>query len=241
MKRNYLWLLIIVTVSFQFVVFAQSKDATVTAPGASPNTPQNPSMTQPTTPSNPSTAQPPSSSTAPTPNTLPDFRKTNWGMTVSQVKATEQGKPKADFPTGKRTVVVYVDSVKGLSCDVVYIFVSDKLVRAKYLVTTEHSNKTEYLSDFDKLSDSLKEKYGKPESEDTFWSNKLYKDDPSEWGMAVAVGHLVKYTHWELPKTTLVLSITGDNYEITLAVEYASTEFKSLENQANKEEDQEQL
>ncbi len=120
----------------------------------------------------------------------PDFRKVKWGMTIAQAKATEPAKPIREAGLGSKKILVYEDQVAGLSCDVVYIFVKDKLVRAKYLVTSKHTNNNQYLSDFYSLAESLENKYGKPTSDNKFWKSDLYKDSPNDWGLQWRLGIL---------------------------------------------------
>jgi len=158
-----------------------------------------------------------------------DFRKVTWGSSPEAVKAAETGKPKHSIDRDGKSLLIYTDTVSGLDCEVLYIFVSEKLVRAKYVVTATHSNKTAYLADFDTLLTGLKNKYGPPKKDDTFWKNDLYKEDPSNWGLAVAVGHLSKYTGWETSRSSIILVLTGDNYTIDLEIEYSSQELGSLE------------
>ena len=56
-----------------------------------------------------------------------------------------------------------------------------------------------------------------------------------DWGTAVAIGHLSQYTIWKLEDTQLILLLTGDNYEISLGIDYASLKFGILEEKKNEE------
>jgi hypothetical protein len=95
----------------------------------------------------------------------PDFRKTTWGMTKAQVLATEPLKPVIRDDEAGLTVVAYKSvTVAGMTGNLVYIFAEDKLVRAKYMFEEEHSNKTDHITDYETLDDTLGEKYGKPSS-----------------------------------------------------------------------------
>lgn len=163
-------------------------------------------------------------------------------MSQMQVKATEKGKVVHEGKLGNnRMVVVYKETISGLSAETGYIFAYGKLVRAMYSIVESHTNKTDYLSDFDQLSKALTEKYGLPANEHTYWTNNLYRDDPAEWGMAVAIGHMAKFTTWETERTTISLMLRGDNYNINLNVEYSSKEYKELETKAKKEEEKGKL
>ena len=166
------------------------------------------------------------------------FRQTTWGMNVDQVKKSENAEPEYDKQDGVRHALSYTENIAGLDCNVVYLFVYDKLVRAKYVIAEEHSNKSDYLSDFDTLHESLTKKYGKASSDDVYWKNDLYKDNYQEWGMAVAVGHLAKFSKWEVQGTTIIEYISGDNFDISLGIEYSSKDLHSLEEKATTDAEQ---
>jgi hypothetical protein len=164
------------------------------------------------------------------------FRKTNWGMSKSQVKGTEAGKILRDDD-----VLAYEGNVAGLNTLIAYIFVDNKLVRAKYIFTEKHSNKTDYISDYTSIQKILTKKYGEPSDDKTYWKNDLYKDDYQYWGMALAVGHLSKFSNWKVSDTEVWLSINGDNYEISHSVEYSSVKLASLESTKSEEKAAEQF
>jgi hypothetical protein len=152
------------------------------------------------------------------------FRKTNWGMSKAQVKKLETGKILNDDD-----VLMYEGNIAGLETYIVYNFVDDKLVRASYIYKERHSNKSDYLSDYLSVQKILINKYGKPAEEETLWKNDLYKDDYQEWGMALAVGHLVKYCVWNVSDTEIAHLISGDNFDINHGVEYKSVSLAGLE------------
>lgn len=156
------------------------------------------------------------------------FRKVPWGANRTAVVESERTPP-----TDESTQTIsFADLIAGLPCTVLYIFVTDRLVRAKYVVTAGHVNSTKYLSDFETLQALLVKKYGPPAKNDTFWAGDLYKHDPSEWGMAVSTGDLSKYCTWDVTGATVVLALSGDNYEVLLQVEYSSVELQGLEEAA---------
>jgi len=163
---------------------------------------------------------------------LYDFRKTNWGMTKAQVKKTEKSK----LVNEDENLLVYQGTVSGLDCLIVYIFAEGKLVRAKYIFTKTHSNKNDYISDFNTLKEVLTKKYGKPVKDSHIWKNDLYRDDYQYWGFAVSLGHLVYFADWETSNTNLSLALYGENFEITLAIEYQSKKLKKLEEKAKEKE-----
>jgi hypothetical protein len=171
----------------------------------------------------------------------PDFRKVVWGMSPSEVKAREVQKPVFEKDQGSKRIVAYSDRIVGLECAVYYIFIGEQLVRTKYLVLEDHSNKSEYLLDFTALEKALTEKYGKPTKQETLWKNELFRTEPHQWGLAVSAGHLMKYSSWETARTVISIIIKGDNYKVSLEVEYSGKILSELEESADKKEQEGKL
>lgn len=161
------------------------------------------------------------------------FRQTLWGMNKGQVKKREAGKVyKEEKMTGAMAgldILVYQENIAGLDCLIAYYFAENKLTRARYLFSSEHSNKNLFIQDYKNVQTQLSEKYGKPYRDDVIWSNDLYKDDLSEYGTAVSLGHLQYATEWKQPETYIQLTLHGDNFEISHWVEYTSNAFHEFE------------
>jgi hypothetical protein len=162
-----------------------------------------------------------------------DFRKTNWGMSKEQVKATEDKKPyyEADTVLGYKVTI----SEKDFRC--IYSFLEDKLYNSGYFFTGEHTNKNLYIDDYKELKEILTKKYGKPKTDiPELWMNDLFKDDKSHWGMAVSVGHLAYGASWETSTTKISLMLSGDNYKIKLVLSYTSKELEEWVKQIKEKE-----
>lgn len=166
-----------------------------------------------------------------------NFRKTRWGMTKAQVRAAEGQNPIHEGTD----LLVYSGFVAGLSCEIIFIFALSFLVRAKYLITEQHSVPNTYLKDFSALQNALTEKYGQPESDKTYWGNDLFRDRPQDWGLAFSRGDCSTFVKWRDGKTSILLFLTGDNYEIELAIDYTSQDLKHLEEKKNKQQNLEDL
>ncbi len=160
-----------------------------------------------------------------------DFRKVHWGMSKAQVKTTETGKIFKDDD-----VLGYEGKVVGLDTLIAYIFVNDKLVRAKYIFIEKHTNKNDYLTDYTAIQKILGKKYGEAKDDKTYWKNDLYKSEYQSWGMAIAVGHLSKYANWKTPNSEVWLSLNGDNYKISHSAEYSSIKLSGLESAKSEDE-----
>jgi hypothetical protein len=164
-----------------------------------------------------------------TDNTPKDFRNTRWGMPKDEVKKSESIPVKYE----DSKLLVYQSTVASMGAKIIYIFSNNKLVRAKYVITEEHTNKNQYISDFNNLKEILTKKYEKPKDERITWLNDLYKDDYSKWGMAISSGDLTYFSEWEKDDTNIFLLLSGDNYKIQLGVEYTSKSLEELEEKEN--------
>jgi len=150
-----------------------------------------------------------------------DFRKTTWGMNKEQVKATEDRK--ADYE--ENAMLFYKVKIFGGSYYCFYSFLEDTLYNGGYVFTEEHANKNLYINDYIEFKGILTKEYGKPTMDEINWKNDLYKDDKSEWGMAISVGDLEYLAFWETLNTKIGLMLDGTNYEISLILSYDSKEW----------------
>jgi len=156
------------------------------------------------------------------------FRKTKWGMTPAEVKATEPLKVAEE----KEGFLCYKTSVLGKNVFVVYFFTDNQLTRARYVLADSHSNKTDFITDYEDFKTILMKKYGNPAKDESFWKNDLYKDDYSDWGTAISVGHLIYFSTWNTSNTEINNMLMGENFDISCIVEYSSTNLKLIEKEA---------
>ena len=94
------------------------------------------------------------------------------------------------------------------------------MFRGKYVFLEDHSNDYSYIIDFKQIGNILKDKYGFTETEE-IWMNDLYKDDPDEYGLAVAAGHLMMSHSYEFTNMSINHILIGDNFDISHALEYS--------------------
>lgn len=58
--------------------------------------------------------------------------------------------------------------------------------------------------------------------------DNLYKDDPSNWGIAVGSGRLSYFTEWQTPETKITLALSGDNFKVNFVLRYGSKRHEGL-------------
>ena len=163
-----------------------------------------------------------------------DFRRTNWGMTKAKVKAVES----ADLHFNEPEELYYKTTVGTLTAIIQYKFIQTKLVRAFYLFRERHTNKNDFIHDYENIKEILTKEYGAPIVDNTIWHKDLYKDSRQEWGFAVNLGHLVFETKWETQKTIIAHSLRGQNYKINHGISYKSKKLAYLIEKRKDEKDQ---
>jgi len=154
----------------------------------------------------------------------PGFRQVIWGMSQEQVKEIEKDEfvQKQYSKSTGLDILAYKGQAGGFECLIAYYFAENQLVEGRYVFMEKHSNRNLYIDDFKNIKNSLIEKYGKPEGDNVIWRDDLYKDNPSDWGMAICIGHLVFEATWKLFETKINLQLKGDNYKITHTLSYKS-------------------
>ena len=167
----------------------------------------------------------------------PDFRNVNWGMTKEEVKQIETIK----FEEENDNMLIYSTRISNLDAILFYVFVGNKLTKAGYLFTEEHSNDNLFIDDFKKIDALLIKKYGAPDAQEITWKNDLYKNDPQYWGTAIAMGYLSYYTGWQNDKTYIEHDLYGDNFKITHKILYVSKELQDYEKKIKEKEATDQL
>jgi hypothetical protein len=155
------------------------------------------------------------------------FRNTYWGMNQDQVVGIE-GSPDQSENSGGLAVIQYAKNISNMDCMVGYVFADNKLAKAKYSFIARYEDKNQYIRNYNKIRDILLEKYGKSEKERILWKNKTYKDDRSNWGLALGLGHLEINSHWQDADTKIQLRLHGENGRVFLAVMYSGLDYIEL-------------
>jgi hypothetical protein len=169
----------------------------------------------------------------------PDFRKTIWGMTQEQVKAAEPAPPVETTESDGEVVLRFEGPASSeLPGRLLYIFVDNKLVRAKYISTATHEDPNDFIADFAALEATLLERNGKPTTDRAVWENDLFQQErlayldqdrahasdilPSDrfTGLSISLGYLKMYTERATQRTQIVHALTGADNRILHQIEY---------------------
>jgi hypothetical protein len=159
------------------------------------------------------------------------FRGIPWGSSVEDVKNSDFIKEYPNYVYSKKhnSITVYGITVAQKSSNAYLCFGDSGLYAAMYALAEEHTNLNNYVEDFNDVFDSLKKKYGEPDKVLDDWKDDLYKDDPSEYGMAVGAGHVNFIREWGENDTHIVLACLGDNFKIENDIMYEYTPLKPEE------------
>ena len=153
-----------------------------------------------------------------------DFRKTRWGMTKNEVKASES--ESARIQTEKKInesytglvadeVIVYNEKVAEMDVQMSFFFLNGSLVGSEYSFRKEYEKKNSYIDIYYKLRNILARKYGAPVSEDETWKDERFQKPPE---FPSDPNHLSYKSMWETEKTEISLSLKtvfDTRYQVT--------------------------
>lgn len=146
-----------------------------------------------------------------------DFRKTNWGMTMEQVIASEKTKPTQQ----NENEIRYETKILGREMVFHFTFENKKLISGIYSLNKKYDDYNEYIKIYNDFKEILEEKYGKPA--DHFL---IHEDDengkyvyPAE---ALKKGLYSSKTDWmtDTTKIQIILTKNKDNNEILFFILY---------------------
>ncbi len=160
-----------------------------------------------------------------------NFRNTSWGMNKAQVVRLE-GSPALRENADGLDIIQYPEQILDMDCMIGYVFADNKLAKARYSFLIKHADKDQYFQDYQKIKDILIQKYGSPESEKTLWHERKYRDDHSNWGLALSLGHLEFDSLWLDAETEIELRMYSGKNRIMLVVEYSGLQYAEMTNRA---------
>ena len=152
-----------------------------------------------------------------------DIRNVNWGMSIQDVIQSEEQEYSYKSEDEKQLMYSNVTAGNVKFSFLMYDFGNEGALRqATYYATNTHTSDNLYVEDYNSLKDKLTSLYGTPNPSDVkeVWHDDLYKDNPDDYGKAVARGDLTLATKWTTDTSIIVLFLSGDNYECKLAIQY---------------------
>ncbi len=112
--------------------------------------------------------------------------------------------------------------VLGRRMSIEYQFGDNRLYRAVYILAEDYLLEKKYLRDYLDFKNVLTSKYGQPARDEMIWHKPHMKHDPTEWGVAVSIGHLTSEAVWETDTTKIAAILTGGNHTVSCQIVYSS-------------------
>ncbi len=150
----------------------------------------------------------------------PDFRQGFWGDSLADIKRKEGKKDEFNIDG----VYAFTTYVAGLECVSAYRFTGNKLTSGKYIFLNNNSDNCE--DNYNKLVELLTKKYGKPFSNDKKTTASNYEQKIYTNGKLVRNGDMSFETYWFTPFSTIAIFLKGEQYQISLNIEYYSNKLE---------------
>jgi len=163
------------------------------------------------------------------------FDEMQWGVSKKYILEME-GKPSSQERAKSRDTMRYVQKVINMDCAIDYIFAANKLSKTKFsFLNTYPEDLNAYLEDYRRVKDALIQKFGRPLEENMNWRDSSYRDDFSNWGEAVSLGHLSLDSLWQTRQTEITASLGGSGEEVSLVVEFAALQIREVAKKGQEE------
>ena len=154
-----------------------------------------------------------------------NFRNNTWGASKTSVISKEKSKKISD----ENNILTFESKLTDLNCKVMYYFThSNKLKRAKYLISPEYLNMNLYIKDYKMFQDMLTQKYGTPKEKNIVTINKVQTSE-NEWSAHLLAGNIRFETIWKTEETTIFLTLSTRDGKTFFQIDYLSTEVFKLD------------
>lgn len=163
-----------------------------------------------------------------------NFDEMQWGVSKKYIVEME-GKPSFQTRFKGLDIMRYEQKVINLDCAIEYVFASNKLSSTKFYFQNNHLNKNAYLEDYQRIKDALIQRFGRPLEENLDWRDTANKENFSSWGEAISLGQLELSSRWLTSQTEIQASLTGEDEEINLIVEYTGLQLKEVARKSQQE------
>ncbi|MBQ3038663.1 MAG: hypothetical protein IJD30_05745 [Clostridia bacterium] len=147
-----------------------------------------------------------------------DFRNLKWEMTKDEVIYTEG----TGFTEPKANVMYYTRvREEDYPADAEYTFVDGKLAQGIFYITNNKEGSNIGVEDYNVLVDSLKARFGEPDTEVQHYYDETVKtDDTSKHAELIMQNKLNYRTLWSLDDTELRVVMINNRGELCIGLQY---------------------
>lgn len=129
-----------------------------------------------------------------------DFRKTKWGMTLEEVKKSEE----ISIHDSSDKKLLYHTVLNQKDAEIEYIFSNGKLTQATYTINEGYYDPAKNYDDFVMFEEVLKKKYGEPKSAEKIGvGTESIRKSLSE-PVAMSLGYLILKSTWDLKNSSIL-------------------------------------
>lgn len=162
------------------------------------------------------------------------FRSTDWGDSVEEVKQIESFKQIADTLLMGRDILVYEGKVNYYDTNTVYYFIEDTLYRGRYYFDHFFFTNTPYLNAYEDISDILTDVHGDPDLDEIICEDEKDETDYSSLSNKISFGDCYLKKEWITDETEITHVLDGEDLEFIHTLDYYSIKHKYLEDELEK-------
>lgn len=142
-----------------------------------------------------------------------EFRGVKFGDGIEKIKEIESSELYSETNFGDSIIIIcYTNTMFSSDVYMFYKFFKNQLYEFQVNFAISYVNRNNYIDLFYNVQNKLKNKYGKPFKDETYWSDDLYQDKPDDYGDAIAYGHLEYYSKWLQDNAIILLKLYGENF-----------------------------
>lgn len=145
-----------------------------------------------------------------------DVRRVRWGMSIDEVKKTEQNEPVAE-KTGATHIVGYEDEIAGIKTLVGYFFENGKLFEVRYKLYRDSFPDEMLSQNYRHVKALLSEKYGK--STEVYKQNRIVNLNRFS-AYDIENGTVQFIDKWETKRTLILLGLLSVDGEASFEIKY---------------------
>lgn len=127
----------------------------------------------------------------------PDFRNVKWGMSFEDVKKLEESKLDTENNNTGKKFLIYSANIADENCSLIYYFDrDDKLAYANYSFRIDAANLGKAVADYSRISGLITSEYKMQPTNQTKWFDSLFKNDSSQYFLALYKGFVKFEESW---------------------------------------------
>ena len=138
-----------------------------------------------------------------------------WGVRAEDVRRYESAVYIDSF---EDALLFAKDGPDGQRRTITYRFAEDGLIAADINYLLDFTDPEDTIDVALAVRRELSAEYGPPDTETMTWHNRVYRDHPERWGLAVLRGDVDISSVWRTPATYAELRLTGGSLDARLTV-----------------------